>query len=96
MEDRRCSPALHFQNVSPLVADDYPHHRFVALLRTEGFREALEILRVHTNDSTARAIYIRDEKKRDGKSDGQNQQEERASYGRIVTYQEIAEDSDQD
>jgi len=46
---------------------------FVALLRVQGFSEALEILWLYTNGSTARAIYIRDEKKRDGKSDRQDQ-----------------------
>ena len=45
---------------------------FVALLGVQGFSEALEILRPHANDSMARGIYIRDEKKRDGKSDRQN------------------------
>ena len=45
---------------------------FVALLRVQGFSEALEILGLYVNDSAARAIYIRYEKERDGKSDRQN------------------------
>ena len=45
---------------------------FVALLRVQGFSEALEILGLYANDSAARAIYIRYEKERDGKSDRQN------------------------
>jgi hypothetical protein len=45
---------------------------FVALWRVQGFSEALEILWLYTNDSTARAIYLHDKKKRDGKNDRQN------------------------
>ena len=59
---------------TPIITSNAPDNFevLVALLRVQGFSEALEILGLYANDSAARAIYIRYEKERDGKSDRQN------------------------
>jgi hypothetical protein len=44
-------------------------------MRMQGCHEVLEILRMHANDSAARAIDIGDTKKRDRNSNGQNQKQ---------------------
>ena len=61
-----------FDPVGPLGEFLLTQAFHTASLRLQRLREVLEILGPHVDDSAARAINIRYEKERYGKSDGQN------------------------
>src|SRR5262247_1099221 len=60
----------------------------------QGLSEAFQILGMHANQPVTRAINVRYEKERNGKSDRQNHEEKRSFPVCAITYQHVTEDGD--
>lgn len=62
----------------------------------ERVRERCEILCLDVDDAAARAIDIRDQKKRNGQGDGEDESEKRGFSVCVIAKKQIAEDGDGD